>query len=129
MKLYDKLVQLTPLAHIHIHECILNNYSTNARWYELLDSGRGAKHRVGYHKLISNKREWNNCFIKYQTLDKNISNYIFYRLEFLAILWTKFSVIIMLISIFGQTTVCKIYTLSREPIRLPEIQYPVFDIQ
>ena len=38
--------------------------------YELLDSGRGAKHRVGYHKLISNKREWNNCFIKYQTLDK-----------------------------------------------------------
>ena len=38
--------------------------------YELLDSGRGAEHRVGYHKLISNKREWNNCFIKYQTLDK-----------------------------------------------------------
>ena len=38
--------------------------------YELLDSGRGAKHRFGYHKLISNKREWNNCFIKYQTLDK-----------------------------------------------------------
>ena len=35
--------------------------------YELLDSGRGAKHRVGYYKLISNKREWNNCFIKYQT--------------------------------------------------------------
>ena len=38
--------------------------------YELLDSGRGAKHRVGYHKLISNKHEWNNCFIKYQTLIK-----------------------------------------------------------
>ena len=36
-------------------------------------------HRVGYHKLISNKREWNNCFIiyKYQTLDKNILNFIF----------------------------------------------------
>ena len=58
--------------------------------YELLDSRRGAKHRVSYHKLISNKREWNNCFIKYQTLDKNISNYIFYRLEFLAILWKNF---------------------------------------
>ena len=58
--------------------------------YELLDSGRGAKHRVGYHKLISNKREWNNCFIKYQTLDINISNYIFYRLEFSAILWKNF---------------------------------------
>ena len=37
--------------------------------YELSDSGRGAEHRVGYHKLISNKREWNNCLIKYQTLD------------------------------------------------------------
>ena len=37
--------------------------------YELFDSGRGEEHRVGYHKLISNKREWNNCFIKYQTLD------------------------------------------------------------
>ena len=38
--------------------------------YELLDSGRGAEHRVGNHKLISNKLEWNNCFIKYLTLDK-----------------------------------------------------------
>ena len=27
--------------------------------YKLLDSGWGAKHRVGYHKLISSKREWN----------------------------------------------------------------------
>ena len=44
--------------------------------YQLLDSGRGATHRVGYQKLISNKREWNNCLIKYQTLDKNISNFI-----------------------------------------------------
>ena len=75
---------------------------------ELLDSGRGAKHRVSYHKLISNKCEWNNCFIKYQTLDKNISNYVFYQLEFSASLWKKFSVIKMLDSIFGQTTVYKI---------------------
>ena len=57
---------------------------------ELLDSGRGAKHRVSYHKLISNKCEWNNCFIKYQTLDKNISNYVFYQLEFSASLWKNF---------------------------------------
>ena len=42
--------------------------------YELLDSGRGAEHRVAYNKLVSNKRELNNCFIKYQTLDKNILN-------------------------------------------------------
>ena len=37
--------------------------------YKLLDSGRGAKQRVSYHNFIANKREWNNCFIKYQTLD------------------------------------------------------------
>ena len=28
--------------------------------YEMIDSQRGA----GYNHLISNKREWNNCFIK-----------------------------------------------------------------
>ena len=32
------------------------------------------------------------------------------------------------VSIFGQTAGCGIYTVNREPIRLPEIQYPVFDI-
>ena len=56
----------------------------------VLDSGRGAEHRVGYHRLISNKREWNNCFIKNQTLYKNISNFIFYRLEFSATLKESF---------------------------------------
>ena len=30
----------------------------------MIDSQRGAKPRVGYDHLISNKREWNNCFIK-----------------------------------------------------------------
>ena len=34
----------------------------------------------------------------------------------------------MLVSIFGETTVYKIYTVSREPIRLLEVQYPVFGI-
>ena len=32
--------------------------------YEMIDSQRGAKRRVGYNHLISNKRKWNNCFIK-----------------------------------------------------------------
>ena len=32
--------------------------------YEMIDSQRGALRRVGYNHLISNKREWNNCFIK-----------------------------------------------------------------
>ena len=30
----------------------------------MIDSQRGPKRRVGYSHLISNKREWNNCFIK-----------------------------------------------------------------
>ena len=30
----------------------------------MIVSQRGAKRRVGYNHLISNKREWNNCFIK-----------------------------------------------------------------
>ena len=30
----------------------------------MIDSQRGKKRRVGYNHLISNKREWNNCFIK-----------------------------------------------------------------
>ena len=37
----------------------------------------------------------------------------------------KFSVIELSVSIFGQTTGYMIYTVSREPIRLPETQYPV----
>ena len=32
--------------------------------YEVIDSQRGAKRRVDYNPLISNKRESNNCFIK-----------------------------------------------------------------
>ena len=30
----------------------------------MIDSQRRAKRRVGYNHLISNKREWKNCFIK-----------------------------------------------------------------
>ena len=30
----------------------------------MVDSQRGAERRVGYNHLISNKREWNNCFVK-----------------------------------------------------------------
>ena len=40
----------------------------------------------------------------------------------------KIFMIKMLVSIFGQTTVYKIYTVSRELTRLLEIQYPVFGI-
>ena len=30
----------------------------------MIDSQRGTKRQVGYNHLISNKRKWNNCFIK-----------------------------------------------------------------
>ena len=32
--------------------------------YEMIDSQLGATRLVGYNHLISNKHEWNNCFIK-----------------------------------------------------------------
>ena len=32
--------------------------------YEMVKSQRGATRLVGYNHLISNKREWNNYFIK-----------------------------------------------------------------
>ena len=37
--------------------------------YEMIDSQRGAERRVGYNHLISNKHEWNNCFIKNSRLN------------------------------------------------------------
>ena len=40
----------------------------------------------------------------------------------------KFSVIKLAVSMFGQTIGYRIKTASREPIRLPEIQYAVFSI-
>ena len=32
--------------------------------YEMVNSQRGAQRRGGYNYPISNKCEWNNCFIK-----------------------------------------------------------------
>ena len=58
-----------------------------------------------------------------KTLDKNILNlYFLDQLEFRPFCG-KISVIKMLVSIFGQTTVYRVYTVSREPIRFLEIQY------
>ena len=79
---------------------------------------------MGYHKLISNKGEWNNCFINTK---KYLEFYflptrVFYHFE------QKRSVIKLSVSIFGQTTGYRIYTVSREQIRLPEARYPVFGI-
>ena len=40
----------------------------------------------------------------------------------------KCTVLNLLFSIFGQTTGYRIYTVSKKPVRLPEIRYPVFGI-
>ena len=41
----------------------------------MVDSQRGAKRRVGYNHLISNKREWNNCFIKSQEILLDLADF------------------------------------------------------
>ena len=81
-----KTINITIIARTHVG-------------YEVLDSGQGTKHGVGYHKLPSNKR-----------------------------VEGKFSVLKLSVSIFGQTTGYRIYTVSRESIRLPKIQYLVFGV-
>ena len=45
-------------------DIIFNNYSMSARWIWDGYSQLGATRLVGYNHLISNKGEWNNCFIK-----------------------------------------------------------------
>ena len=100
--------------------------------YEILDSGRGAEHCVGYHKLVSNKHEWNNCFIKYKTLD-------FVYVEVLNVNPCKHRDCILLLAVSnaecrGQFAYLDklhdigdaIYIVSREPIRFI---YQKFNIQ
>ena len=70
-----------------------------------------------YRKLISNLREWNNCFIKYQTMYRNNSNFFFYRLLFSASLREILCDKIVNNSVFGEAIGYRIYTvISREPI-------------
>ena len=58
---YFILTQIIPRAHVG---------------YEMTDNQQGMKHRVGYNHFISNKREWNNCFIKnYQEILLDLANF------------------------------------------------------
>ena len=41
--------------------------------YEMIDSQQGAWRRFVYNHLISNKSEWNNCFIKKQSRNVAVS--------------------------------------------------------
>ena len=65
---------------------VFNNYSTNAR--RIADGAQNTESAIISSYPTSEPR--NNCFIKCQKLDKNISNYIFYRLQFSAILRGNF---------------------------------------
>ena len=47
-----------------MYEGCLTIISRGRVGYDVIDSQGGAQHRVGDNHLISNKREWNNCFIK-----------------------------------------------------------------
>ena len=58
------------------------------------------EHRVGYHKLISNKRELITGFNKYQTLDKKYIEFYFLPTRVFGDFEAKFSVIKLLVSIF-----------------------------
>ena len=44
---------------------LINNYSTSARWIW-----------VGYNHLISNEREWNNCFVKNAAVITRIGKFL-----------------------------------------------------
>ena len=79
---------------------VFNNYSTSARWIW-----------VGYNHFISNKHEWNNCFIK--KLPKNQPILILFsilsrrvQLPYLEIAWYSGS-----------------YTMMANPIRALELHY------
>ena len=57
-----------------------------------------------------------------------ISNFIVYQLEFSAILRENFFVVKLSVLVFGQTTRYRIYTVNKEPMRLPDIQYPLKEV-
>ena len=53
-------IPLRSKIHMYVLWIVINNYSTSVRW--IWDG-----ELIGYNHLKSNKREWNNCFIKMPT--------------------------------------------------------------
>ena len=106
---------------------IINNIPLTRVGYELLDSGRAADTKsaiissyptsVSGTIVLLNTRQW----IQYLS-SSFLPTPVFGHFK------EKLPVIKVSVSIFGQTAVYRIYTVSREPIRLPKIQYPVFGI-
>ena len=63
-------------SHMHLSSLVVLVSTYNVSWpylttiprarvgYEMIDSQRGTQRQPGYNQLVSNKREWNNCFIR-----------------------------------------------------------------
>ena len=81
--------------------------------YEVIDSQRGAKRRVGYNHLISNKREWSNCYIK---------NHQQILLDFADFAWleqTEGSLMDAISRVWYNGS----YTIAAKPIKTLELHY------
>ena len=81
--------------------------------YEVIDSQQGAKRRVGYNHLISNKREWNNCFIK---------NHQQILLDFADFAWLE-QPEGNLMDAISQVWYNGSYTIAAKPIKTLELHY------
>ena len=90
--------------------------------YEMAGSQRGTKHWVGYNHLISNKCEWNNCFIKN-------AHKISGNLPTLFVKTTNFQLVFNFeqtrtVTIFGEHGIIS-YTMMAKPITALELHYPM----
>ena len=79
----------------------------------MIDSQRSAKRRVGYNHLVSNKREWNNCFIKnHQQILLHFADFAWLEqregnlMDAISRVWYNGS-----------------YTIAAKPIKTPELHY------
>ena len=79
----------------------------------MIDSQRGAQHRVGYNHLVSNKREWNNCLIKN-------SQGILLDLAYFALQEQPEDNLMVFIS---RTWYNGSYTMAAKPIKFLELHY------
>ena len=79
----------------------------------MIDNQRGAKRRVGYNHLISNKREWNNCFIK---------NHQQILLDFADFAWLK-QPEGNLMDAISRVWYNGSYTIAAKPIKTLELHY------
>ena len=80
----------------------------------MIDSQLGATLLVGYDHLISNKREWNNCFIKNN--QEILLDFADFALQ------GQLEVIPVTVS-FSRVWYNGSYTMAAKPIKSPELNY------